>query len=82
VPDNRDRREQLPSSVLSINDNVEPAVDPLYRKRRNPTFPKESTKLTNSNDYVKNAFHVFHQVGVLMYYRGNFKANPENAKRD
>lgn len=78
-----DARKQMPDNIMGINDNVEPGLPRLtWRRRRNQNFSEESTESTESDDYNPNAFHIFHQIGSLMYYVGNFKANPEKAMRD
>lgn len=30
----------------------------------------------------ENAFHVFHQIGALMYYKGDYEKNPKSAMED
>ena len=78
-----DARKQMPDNIMGISDNVEPGLPRLtWRRRRNQNFSEESTESTESDDYNPNAFHIFHQIGSLMYYVGNFKANPEKAMRD
>lgn len=63
----------MPNSILGINDNVEPNLKPTFRQRRNTALSEESASSTESDDYDRNAFHVFHQFGALMYYKGDFQ---------
>lgn len=78
-----EEREILPDNILGINDTVEPNLSLFTkRQRRNQSFSEESTGSAESDDYVRDAFHVFHQIGALVYYKGDFEADPEGDKRD
>ena len=77
-----DPRELLPENVLGINDNVEPNLSKTLRRRRNQNFPEESTERAESDDYVRDAFHIFHQIGALMYFDGDFKEDPDAATKE
>jgi len=78
----KDTRHLLLHNVLGINDNVEPNLDETLRRRLNPSLSEESTEITNSDDYNQDAFHVFHQIGALMYYDGDYNKDPGAAMAD
>ena len=70
-----DERPMMPENVLGVNFNVEPKSDstgPFARKRRNMNFSEESTQSTESNDYNANEFQILHQIGSVVYYKGDF----------
>ena len=67
----KDNRPLLPKNILGVNTNVEP--NPTNRrKRRRPGLSSVSNDLSESRDYERGPFHVFHQMGHLMYYTGDF----------
>ncbi len=80
-----DNRELLPDSVLGMNHNAKPYINdasPRGPKHLKWHLPIESKDLSNSSDYNPDAFHIFHQVGALMYYKSDFNAETGKAKRD
>ena len=66
-----DKRDIFPDNILGINDNVAPRFGSL-KERRAGNLSEESKESAESDDYDSNAFHVFHQVGYLMYYKKDF----------
>ena len=72
----------LHENILGINDNVEPESTDIRRQRRTLNLSEESATSAESDDYVRDAFHIFHQIGALKYYDGNYALDPEKAKGD
>ena len=70
-PSANDKRDLFPDNILGIKDNVAPRFSSL-KERRAGNLSEESKPSAESDDYDSNAFHVFHQVGYLMYYEKDF----------
>ena len=69
-----DKRQLMPKNILGINDNVEPQ-SPELETRRQGHLPAESKQLSVDDDFNCDAFHVFHQIGSMMYYKDDFAAH-------
>ena len=69
-----DKRQLMPKNILGINDNVEPH-SPELETRRQGHLPVESKQLSVHDDFNPDAFHVFHQIGSMMYYKDDFAAH-------